>query len=78
MTLRADLKIDLHTAATAQFLKSINIKLEVSSTFLRLLHVCSDIATSGPEFAISAGRASKTLKFAKSTFQQIFNGSRHQ
>ena len=58
--------------------KNVNITLEVSSTFLVLSYVSTNIAILVAELTISAGRASKTLKNTKSVLCKIFNGARDQ
>ena len=58
--------------------KNVNITLEVSSTFLVLSYVSTNIEILVAEFTISAGRASKTLKNTKSVLCKIFNGARDQ
>ena len=58
------------------YLKNITIMLEVSSVVLRLRHLWRDIAISVGEWAISAGRASKTLKSLKTTFRKSIETAR--
>ena len=58
--------------------KNINITREVSSVVFVLQHVSRNIAILVPELPISAGRTSKTLKFAKPIFHETFNGTRYR